>query len=205
MRMTSVIAVTVALLLPCRVLANHLGPCDQLAGLLPLGIEREHLGPYPASATLNELRVICPNSAATLGSGFESVWAALDLSIGELSILAGQNWLVKAAFDDPSPAPLPDWDQAPSHWVVQGCGAQLPRGVSSCGTWSDLVAAFGLEGEGHTEFGPVLVRLDALPGYQIRLSVTDEVVGSIEVHQDMSRIPPDARIEEIVIVPAGAA
>lgn len=202
--MTSVVTVAVALLVVPRVLAGHPGPCDQLASPTPLSIERERIGPYPAAATLNELRALCPNAAATLGSGFESVWAALDLSIGELSILAGQNWLVKAAFDDPSPDPLPDWGQAPSHWVVVGCGARLPRGVSSCGTWSDLVAAFGLEGEGYAEFGPVLIRLDALPGYQIRLSVTDEVVGSIEVHQDMSRIPPDARIEEIVIVPGGA-
>jgi hypothetical protein len=66
------------------------------------------------------------------------------------------------------------------------------------------VAAFGPEGQGYAEFGPVLVRLEALPGFQIRLSATDEVVGSIEVHQDLSRIPPDARIEEIVIVPGGA-
>jgi hypothetical protein len=50
----------------------------------------------------------------------------------------------------------------------------------------------------------VLVRLDALPGFQILLDATNEVVGSIEVHQDLSRIPPSARIEEVVVVLEGA-
>jgi hypothetical protein len=199
--MTSVVVVTVALLIAPPVVSGRAGPCDQFATSAPLRIERDRIGPYPAAGTLDELRTLCPTAEGTLGSGFESVWAALDLSVGELTILAGQNWLSKALFDDPGPEPRPDWDQAPSHWVVRGCGGQLPRAVSSCGTWSDLVTAFGLEGEWYAEFGPVLVRLEALPGFQIRLSVTDEVVGGIGVDQDLSRIPLDARIEEIVIVP----
>jgi hypothetical protein len=180
------------------------GLCDQLA-VTPLIVSSERIGPYPASATLAELRTICPSAAATLGAGFESVWAALDLGIGDLTILAGQNWRYKAAFDSPQTAdPLPEWESPASHWVIRGCGAELPSGVSSCGTWAELVAAFGLNGEGYAEFGPVLVSLEALPGFQLRLDTTDEVVGPIEVHQDLSRIPPTARIEEIVVVTGGA-
>lgn len=119
-----------------------------------------------------------------------------------MTILAAQNWRYKAAFDSPEvPDPLPDWDQPPSHWVIRGCGAQLPSGVSSCATWADVVAAYGLAGEGSAEFGPVRVRLDALPGFLFLLDVTNDAVGGIELHEDLSRIPLDARIEEISIVP----
>jgi len=119
--MTSAIILTAALLVVPPVASGGAGPCDQLGTSALLSIERDRIGPYPAAGTLNELRTLCPAAEETLGAGFESVWAALDVSVGGLTILAGQK----------------------------------------------------------------------------------EVVGSIEVHGDLSRIPLDARIEEIVIAPGG--
>ena len=172
---------------------------------MPLVLSTERIGSYRSRATLDELRTLCPTALPTLGSGFEGVWAALDVSIGQLTILAGQNWRYKAAFDDPqTPEPVPEWEREPSHWIVRGCGAELPSSVSSCGTWADLTASFGLEGDGSAEFGPVVVHLDALPGFDFQLDVTYREAGDVEVHHDLSRIPPTARIVEIIIVPGGA-
>lgn len=200
MTMTSMVAAALTFLVAHPPIA---GPCDPLAGSGIISVDRDRIGPFRSVATLDDLRVVCPAAAETLGFGFETAWAAVDLSIGELTILAGQNWLSKAIVDDPSPDPTPDWSRAPSHFVLRGCGAQLPRGVSSCGRWSDVAAAFGPEGEAYVDFGPIIVRLDALPGFQIQLALPDEVVADLDLQGDLSRIPSDAPIEEIVVVPAG--
>jgi hypothetical protein len=176
------------------------GPCDRLRPGAVVQLDGEHIGPFPAAATLDSLRRLCPGARPTLGHGFETVWAALDVSMGSLTILAGQNWLLKPSFDAPDVAdPVVDWSRAPSHWIVSGCGAVLPRGVSSCGSWADLRAAFGTDGTGYAEFGPVVVNLAGLPGFQLQLDVTDETVGAIELHGDLSRIPATARISQVVI------
>jgi hypothetical protein len=176
------------------------GRCDQLARPGGLQLDETHIGPFPIAAPLDSLRRMCPEAQPTLGHGFETAWAALDLSIGDLQILAGQNWLLKMLFDAPgTPDPVPDWSRSPSHWVVSGCGAVLPRGVSSCGTWAELVAAYGAAGSGTTEFGPAVVTLAGLPGFTFHLDVTDSVVGSLEVQPDLSRVPGTARITSIII------
>lgn len=176
------------------------GPCDQLQNATALPIDSMRVGPFPRTAPLDSLRRLCPAARPTLGHGFETVWAALDVGIGELRIIAGQNWLFKPAFDGPpGPDPTVDWSRPPSHWVVSGCGGMLPRGVSTCATWAELTAAFGARGRGSAEFGPVIVRLDALPGLSFQLDATDETVGSIETQEDLARIPATARIVEIVI------
>jgi hypothetical protein len=105
------------------------------------------------------------------------------------------------AVDDPSPDPVPDWAREASHWIVGGCGGVLPQGVSTCATWAEVRAAYGLEGEGLADFGPVVVRLDALPGVELQLDVPEDVAAGLAVEQGLSRIPPDARIVEIVLVP----
>jgi hypothetical protein len=176
------------------------GPCDVLRSGIALQLDLRRIGPFPAAATLDSLRRLCPSAQPTMGHGFETGWAALDLSIGGLGILAGQNWLHKPLVDAPEvPDPVVDWSRAPSHWVVRGCGALLPRGVSSCGTWADLTAAFGAVGSADASFGPVVVSLAELPGFSLELDVTDETVGSIEVHGHLTRIPPTARVVAIVI------
>ncbi len=181
--------------------ASPVGPCDHLWSAAPVQIDAIRIGPFPLTASLDSLRRLCPGARPTLGHGFEAIWAALDLSVGEVSILAGQNWRLKPAFDAPAvPDPVVEWSRSPSHWVVSGCGALLPGGVSSCGTWADLVTAFGVVGTGSTEFGPLTVDLAALPGIAFQFDVTDEVVGSIDEHGDLSRIPPTARIVEITVV-----
>jgi hypothetical protein len=199
--MTPVVAAVASLLLAAP---PHAGPCDSLAGPGLLRVDRERIGPFLTAATLAELRADCPGATETLGFGFETAWAAVDLSIGEVTILAGQNWLTKAIADDPSPDPTPDWSRAPSHFVLRGCGAELPGGVSSCGSWSDLAAAHGLEGEAYAEFGPVIVRLDSLPGFEILLAIPEDVLADLDLAGDLAGIPSDATIDEIVVVPAGA-
>ena len=85
--------------------------------------------------------------------------------------------------------------------MVSGCGAPLPQGVSSCRTWADLVAAFGADGSGSTEFGPAVVSLAELPGFTFQLDVTDSSAGSLEVQRDLSRVPGAARVVSIIITP----
>jgi len=178
------------------------GPCGGLTADMPVRVGTQRIGPFPTTVPLDSLRALCPRARPTLGYGFETAWAALDLGIGDLRILAAQNWLLKPLADAPDvPDPVVDWSRAPSHWVVSGCGGVLPRGVSSCATWQEVTAAYGTAGSGNAEFGPVGVRLDALPGFTMRLDVTDDVVGAIEVHGDLSRIPNDARIVELIVAP----
>jgi len=178
------------------------GPCDHLQSGTPIQVTVELVGPFATDAPLDSLRQQCPDAQPALGHGFESSSAALDLSIGDLTILAVQNF--RSGYDyDPADTlePTVDWTRAPSHWILRGCGALLPRGVSSCGTWSEVVVAYGLDAYANAEFGPVVVRPTQVPGFSLYLDVTDKVVGSIEVHQDLSRIPLTARIIEVLLAP----
>jgi hypothetical protein len=89
--------------------------------------------------------------------------------------------------------------KAADAWEVQGCGGRFPKGVSTCASWAELVAAYGATGEGNTEFGPARVRLQSMPGYDFELDVTDSTVGSLEVEPDLSRIPASARLVRTIL------
>jgi len=181
--------------------------CDAAISAHPLPVSADSIGPFPVSAPLAVLRQLCPGARTTIGAGFETAWAALDLSVEGLTVLAAQNWRMRMLQDPPDTGDLGvDWERPSSHWTLRGCGAILPKGVSSCATWAELVGAFGQTGAATAEFGPVVVTLDNLPGFSFQLDATDETVGSIENHHDLSRIPGTARVVEVVVsgVEAGA-
>jgi hypothetical protein len=129
----------------------------------------------------------CPRATPTTYQGHESTFPAIAFPFDSLTVVAFQH---ESALDTSEPADA---------WEIRGCGGVLPKSVSTCATWAQIVAAYGASGEGSSEFGPATVRLRALPGYDLELDVTDRTVGSLEVQPDLSRIPASARLVRTIV------
>ena len=160
--------------------------CQQ-PGSGPLQVSTETIGGLPLEESLRQLKVRCPLPTAARFDSFESTGPGLAFPFDSIKLIGFQHG---AKLDLLKPA---------VGWEVTGCGARLPRGVSTCARWSELIAAYGDSGTGNTEFGPAVVHLRALPGYSFELNVTDSVVGSLETQSDLSRIPGNARLVRIRI------
>lgn len=160
--------------------------CQQ-PGSKPLQVSTDSIAGLPLGEALGQLTARCPSATPTMFNGFESTAPALAFPFDSLRVIGFQHGarldLLKAA----------------DAWDVTGCGGRLPRGVSTCARWSELVAVYGDSGEGNTEFGPAVIHLRALPGYALELDVTDSVVGSLETQPDLSHIPRSARLVHIRI------
>lgn len=162
--------------------------CAQSSGFL-IEISSDAIAELPLGEPLAELARRCPDAIPTTREGFESTAPALAFPFDSLTVVAFQH---ESALDMSKPA---------DGWEVRGCGGVLPRGVSTCASWAQIVATYGDSGEGNSEFGPARIRLRALPGYDLELDVTDRTVGSLEVQPDLSRVPPGARLVRIMVAP----
>ena len=151
-------------------------------GPSPVLLTEARIGSLATRLPLDSIRSRCPRARRTTAPSYESVWPALEVSVGELHVLAVQ-------YSDSI-----DFSQPADAWWIKGCGARLPGGVSTCATWSDLTRVHGSSGSGSTEFGPANVRLDKLPGFAFELDVRDVDVGSLEVAPDLRAVPGKARI-----------
>ena len=160
--------------------------CQQ-PGYGPLQVSTDAIGGLPLDEPLGQLKVRCPLATPTRFNSFESTAPALAFPFDSINLIGFQHG---AKLDLLKPA---------VGWEITGCGGRLPRGVSTCARWSQLIAVYGDSGTGNTEFGPAVVHLRALPGYSLELNVTDSVIGSLETQSDLSRIPGNARLVRISI------
>ena len=157
---------------------SHLGQCPY-RGRGPLRLSHDSIGPLPAHASLEALRRLCPKATTTSVSGFEEEFPGLEFSFPSLSAVAFQkrDTLVGA--------------RAPDGWEMRGCNAVLPHGVSACASWAEVARAYGSKGSGNEDFGPVIIRLASLAGFELELDAREAVGG------ELSRIPSTARIVRI--------
>jgi hypothetical protein len=127
------------------------------------------------------LRRQCPNATTTSVYSFEEEFPGLEFAFPSLWAVAfqKQDTLVGA--------------RAADGWEVKGCNAVLPRGVSACASWADVARVYGSKGWGNEDFGPVILRLASLPGFELELDAR-EAVG-----RELSHIPRTARIVRIRI------
>ena len=159
----------------------------QHTGSGPLQVSTDAIGGLSLDEPLGQLKMRCPLATLTRFNSFESTAPALAFPFDSVELIGFQHGgkldLLKPAVG----------------WELTGCGGRLPRGVSTCARWSELIAVYGDSGRGSTEFGPAVVHLRALPGYSLELDVTDSVVGSLETQSDLSRVPGNARLVRIRI------
>jgi hypothetical protein len=160
--------------------------CGQVAGT-SIPVSLDSIGSLPLSEPLGALKARCVMATPTTFQGFESTSPALLFPLDSLRVVAFQHGDELDAL------------KAADAWEVEGCGGRFPKGVSTCASWAELVAAYGDAGEGSTEFGPARVRLQSMPGYDFELDVTDSTVGSLEVQPDLSRIPGSARLSRTIL------
>jgi hypothetical protein len=160
--------------------------CGQVFGT-SVPVSLDSIGNLPLSAPLGTLKGRCVTATPTTFQGFESTSPAFLFPLDSLKVVAFQH------------GDELDTLKAADAWEVQGCGGRFPKGVSTCASWAELVAAYGVTGEGNTEFGPARVRLQSMPGYDFELDVTDSTVGSLEVQPDLSRIPASARLVRTIL------
>lgn len=153
----------------------------------PVAITSDSVGGLSLTAPLGVLKGRCPAASTTSYEGFETTLPALQFPFDSLTVVGFQH------------GEQLDLSQPADAWEARGCGGRLPRGVSTCATWREIVAAYGDSGSGSTEFGPATVRLRALPGISLELDVTDSTVGSLEVQPNLNRIPAAARLLRTVI------
>jgi hypothetical protein len=127
------------------------------------------------------LRRQCPNATTTSVYSFEEEFPGLEFAFPSLWAVAfqKQDTLVGA--------------RAADGWEVKGCNAVLPRRVSACASWAELARVYGSQGSGNEDFGPVIIQLASLPGFELELDAREAVGG------DLSRIPSTARLVRIRI------
>jgi hypothetical protein len=147
----------------------------------PLRLSRDSVGPLPAHATLAALRRMCPTATTTSVYGFEEEFPGLEFAFPSLWAVAFQK---RDTLDQARPADA---------WEVKGCNAVLPHGISACASWADVARAYGPRGSGNEDFGPLIITLATLPGFELQLDAQDAVGG------DLSHIPPTARIVRVRI------
>ncbi len=160
----------------------YVGQCPY-RGRGPLRLSQDSVGPLPTRASLDALRRLCPNAKPTGVYGFEEEFPGLEFSFPSLWAVAFQKRDTLEGI------------HAADGWEVKGCNAVLPRGVSACATWGELARSYGSKGPGNEDFGPVIVRLDSLRGFELELDAREAVGG------DLSHIPSSARIVRIRIGP----
>lgn len=156
--------------------------CDDISA--PIEISTDSIGPIPANGTLNEIYEICPQAYEAVYQT-EHRYPALLVPFDGLTAVAVQH---KVALK---------FDQPPDVWVLFGTNAILPEGISIKATWHTLFSAYGPRAYANAEFGPVFVRFCSQPAFSFQLTATDQIVGSIEVTQDLSKIPDNAQIVKV--------
>lgn len=163
--------------------------CGAVSGA-SIQVSSDSIGGLPLSESLARLKALCAIATPTAFQGGESTSPGLSFPFDSLKVVAFQH------------SDELDTLRAADAWEVEGCGGRFRKGVSTCATWAELVAAYGDSGEGSTEFGPARVRLRTMPGYAFELDVTEGTVGSLEVQPDLSRIPATARLVRTILAPA---
>lgn len=150
----------------------------------PVRVSPDSIGPLALDLPIRDLKRVCAGADTTVDS-FESRRPGVAFHFGSLLVLGFQH---DTTYDDSAPA---------DGWEVQGCGGVFGANVSTCATWAEVAAAFGSKGEGNTEFGPAVIRLDRLPDVSLEFDVTATQVGSLEVQPDLARMPGSARLVRV--------
>ncbi len=158
----------------------YVGKCPY-HGRGPLRLSQDSVGPLPTHASLDALRRLCPNAKPTSVYGFEQEFPGLEFAFPSL-------WAVAFQKRDTL-----DGAHAVDGWEVRGCNAVLPRGVPACATWAELARVYGPTGSGNEDFGPVIVRLESLRGFELELDARETV------SDDLSNIPSTARVVRVRI------
>ena len=153
-------------------------------------VTEDAIGGLQLDRPLSDLKSLAQNARDTTISRFESTWPAVAFHYTDLLVVGAQH---RESLDLSRPADA---------WTLIGCGGRLPKDVPLCANWQELTRAFGDAGVGSTEFGPAVVRLCGLPGFEFELDVTGNLVGALEVARDLSSVPGTARIRRVSIVRA---
>lgn len=152
-------------------------------------ISSDSLGALPLWAPIGHLREACPDAQA--GTYVTPVdrreLPAVRLSIGELAVSAVQYGTIVR-------------DELPAdYWVLSGPDGRLPRGLPTDASWGSLRETYAGP-EGSTESGSTRVVFSEIPQFTFVLDADPATVGSIEVTGDLSRIPADSRVVQVLIV-----
>ena len=156
-------------------------------------VTRDAIGGLQLDRPLADLRRLAANARDTTIAGFESSWPGVAFHYPDLIVVGAQHRDTL----DPS--------RAADTWTLSGCGGRLPKDVPLCANWQELTRAFGDSGVGSSEFGPAVVRLCGLPGFEFELDVSENTVGSLETAPDLSRVPSSARITRVTIARESSA
>ncbi|NIM47948.1 MAG: hypothetical protein GTO22_01575 [Gemmatimonadales bacterium] len=161
-------------------------PCPA-AGEGRVRLSEDSVAYLPVRAPLAKLLKLCPQAIETPVVSVDlHRHAGLRFVLGAVTAHAVQQ------------RPELDLSEPPSYWLVEGHGWELPSGVTSGTTWSELQSQYG-EAYGSTELGALLVAFCRFPWLMIILDVQAQVVGSPEVSHDLSRVPSDAGIRVVEI------
>ncbi len=158
-----------------------------------VAITAQMIAYLPLDSSLKSLRARCPAARDTVYRGIEGHPSpAILFPFHELMALAVQHRLLLSL------------DRAADIWIVSGRSGTLPSDLPLAATWNQLTRAYG-RAVGTTDIGRVIVTFCSLPNFSFVLDADPVLVGSPEVSGDLSRIPGDARIIDVDIVPSSAS
>lgn len=181
---------TIADTMPGRIADQSAGLCPPPPGGLP-SIAADSLAYFSVRSTLERLRGQCPAARDTLAYGETTdigtnAYPAMSFRFADLTLTAVQ-YRKDLAPEEP-----------PDAWIIAGSRGVLPGGVPLEASWAELQRSYG-KAVGNAEV-EVSIRFCAIPFLIITLGTTPQVVGSIEVTGDLSRIPLETRITRVLLL-----
>ncbi len=157
--------------------------CSQDSGAA-VRISDDSIGPLPLGATMQSLRATCRAARDTVRYGESSSYPGVVFPFHGLSVVAFQ-------YEDSL-----HLDEPADTWIVRGANGLLPNGVRTTATWAELRKAYG-PGRGGGDLG-LAVMFCTHPNLFLELDASPDSVRH-DRPTDLSRIPNNARITEILI------
>jgi len=152
----------------------------------PIRVAEDSIGSLDLGASLRTLSAICPVAHDTVQYGEDNAYPAVVFPFKGLTVVASQ-YLDSLDLDKPADT-----------WIVRGENGYLPGGVPLTASWEELRKAYG-QGLADGE-GGVTVMFCTHPHMFVDLDAAEDVLPP-GLTAELSRIPGDAKIVKVVILP----